>query len=142
VLPRLLALLKTILSTRLFLAALFLMDKAAFLEEQLKTVPGSSNNYAPLNIVTAPSACLYTRPSWQPRGRALWWRDKDRCLFAGKLIRCTQSIFDVPLKVNGFSKKLFAYLTVQILKILFRGFYSEKSDSPHKIMRNCFYPSR
>jgi len=37
------------------------------------------------------------------------------------------------------SQKIFSYLSVQIFKILFQGFYAPGSDPPHKIMRYWFY---
>ena len=42
---------------------------------------------------------------------------------------------------NQISKKYFTYRLIQIFKILFRGSYSQKSDSPHKIIRYFVYYS-
>jgi len=41
-----------------------------------------------------------------------------------RLIRPTQSMIYVPFQVNRFQKKYFTYRSVQILKILFRKFFS------------------
>ena len=42
---------------------------------------------------------------------------------------------------NWISQNYFTYRSIQIFKILSRGFYSQKSDSPHKIMWYCVYYS-
>jgi len=42
---------------------------------------------------------------------------------------------------KSISEKYFTYRSVQIFKIMFRGFYFPNSNSSHKIMRYCFYYS-
>ena len=52
----------------------------------------------------------------------------------------THTIIHVFLLVNRFQKH-FTYRSVQIFKILFRGFFPPESDPPYKIMRCWFYYS-
>ena len=55
--------------------------------------------------------------------------------------RRTQSVMYVPLQVIRFYKSILLNVQYKYLKSCSEDVYSQKSDSPHKIMRYCVYYS-
>ena len=97
--------------------------------------------------------CLYSHITRLPRssirgklGAATQERKKERLFISNEVTRRVEQPPDPMYNFCSFpgkqiSEKYFSYRSVQILKILFRRFYSPESDPPYKIMWYWFYYS-